>query len=117
MQFLFISMMILLPLADLNSSDSFLSNDEYAKMLYKNPRGVGCHKCHGERGEGKEISFFMKDNKKISLMGPRINNLTQKQFIKALKSAKRLMPEYFLTKEEKAYLYYYITKKDKNDKK
>jgi hypothetical protein len=106
----FISIIILLLAVGSYARESFISNDEYAKMLYKNPRGVGCHKCHGERGEGKEISSYIKDKTKVSLMGPRINNLSSARFYKALKSGKRLMPEYFLTDKEKAYLYYYINK-------
>lgn len=92
------------------ADEGFISNDEYAKMLYKNPRGIGCDKCHGENGEGKEISSFVSGKNRVSLVGPRINNLSISQFSKALKKGKRLMPEYFLTDEEKAYLYYYLTK-------
>ncbi len=97
----------------LYAEESFISNDEYAKMLYKNPRGIGCDKCHGEKGEGKEISSYVSGKNKISLVGPRINNLSMWQFRKALKKGKRLMPEYFLTDEEKAYLYYYLTTQNK----
>lgn len=93
----------------LKADESFLSNGEYAKMLYKNPRGIGCHKCHGENGEGKVISSYVSGKNKISLVGPRINNLSMSEFKKALKKGKRLMPEYFLTDLEKAHLYNYIT--------
>ncbi len=95
------------------ANESFISSDEYAKMLYKNPRGIGCHKCHGEHGEGKEISSYISGNNKISLIAPRINNLSIKRFRKALEKGKRLMPEYFLTDVEKVYLYYYLTKQKK----
>jgi hypothetical protein len=95
------------------ADESFISNDEYAKMIYKNPRGIGCNKCHGDKGEGKVISSYISGNKKISLIGPRINNLSSKRFLDALKKGKRLMPEYFLTKVEKAYLYYYLIKQNK----
>jgi len=94
------------------ADNGFISNDEYAKMLYKNPRGIGCDKCHGEHGEGKEISSFVSGQNRISLMGPRINNLSMAKFSKALKKGKRLMPEYFLTDEEKAFLYYYLVKQN-----
>ncbi|MCH9814397.1 MAG: cytochrome c [Epsilonproteobacteria bacterium] len=97
----------------LYAKESFISNDEYAKMLYKNPRGIGCDKCHGEIGEGIEISSYVKGNKRVSLYGPRINNLTSKRFYDALKQGNRLMPEYFLTDKEKAYLYYYLTTQNK----
>lgn len=103
-------LIFLLLYTEAGAEQSFLSNDEYAKMLYKNPRGIGCHECHGERGEGKKISSYIKGDKKISLMGPRINNLSIRRFKKALEKGKRLMPEYFLTDQEKAYLYYYLNK-------
>jgi len=99
------------------ADESFISNDEYAKMLYKNPRGIGCNKCHGEKGEGKVISSYISGKNKISLIGPRINNLSMRQFKKALRKGKRLMPEYFLTDEEKAYLYYYLTTQNKKGEK
>jgi hypothetical protein len=103
----------LLLFSNANAKESFLSNDEYAKMLYKNPRGIGCNLCHGEKGEGAVISSYVKGDKKISLMAPRINNLSMKRFTKALEKGKRLMPEYFLTQQEKAYLYYYLNKNRK----
>jgi len=103
-------LILLLFFSNANAKDSFLSNDEYAKMLYKNPRGIGCNLCHGEKGEGLVISSYIKGDKKISLMAPRINNLSMRRFTKALEKGKRLMPEYFLTQQEKAYLYYYLTK-------
>jgi hypothetical protein len=103
----------LISISSINADESFISNDEYAKMLYKNPRGIGCDQCHGEHGEGKEISSYISGKNKISLIGPRINNLSMYQFKKALRKGKRLMPEYFLTDEEKAYLYYYLTIQNK----
>ena len=91
------------------ADESFLSNDEYAKMLYKNPRGIGCNLCHGEYGEGKEISSYISSRGKVSIMGPNINKISMRRFLKALEKGNGLMPEYFLTKQEKAYLYYYIS--------
>jgi len=104
-------------LTSLSAKDCFISNDEYAKMLYNNPRGIGCNKCHGERGEGKVISSYISKNQKLSLIGPRINNISKKKFLKALKKGKRLMPEYFLTKQEKAYLFFYLQKQNKQGEK
>jgi len=37
------------------ADESFISNLEYGEMLYKNPRGIGCIKCHGKNGKGKII--------------------------------------------------------------
>ncbi|MDQ7068558.1 MAG: hypothetical protein Q9M40_11590 [Sulfurimonas sp.] len=42
---------------------SFISPTEYAAQLYKNPRGIGCHKCHGENGEGKLIANYKHKRK------------------------------------------------------
>ncbi len=111
MQFILFILLLTVNYAD--ADESFISNDEYAKMLYKNPRGIGCNKCHGENGEGKEISSYISGKNKISLIGPRINNLSMWQFKKALRKGKRLMPEYFLTDEEKAHLYYYLIKQNR----
>jgi argininosuccinate synthase len=38
--------------------ESFISNLEYGQMLYKNPRGIGCIKCHGDNGKGKLIATY-----------------------------------------------------------
>ncbi len=104
----------------LSAKTPFISNEEYAKMLYKNPRGIGCHKCHGERGEGGFVaSYINRDKKKITLIGPQINNLSDislKRFEEVLDHGTKLMPKYFLTSEEKAYLYYYLAKQKQTKK-
>ena len=92
------------------ASESFLSNDEYAKMLYKNPRGIGCNRCHGDKGEGKVIASYSVNGRKKFIKAPAINHLSMRVFQKALRKNSRLMPEYFLTDKEKAYLYFYLTK-------
>lgn len=93
---------------------TFITKDEYAKMIYKNPRGIGCDKCHGENGEGMVISIYIKDGKERELKAPRINNISIKKFLRAFKKNSNLMPSYFLTNDEKAYIYYYITSKKNN---
>ena len=68
----------------------FITKSEYAKMLYQNPRGIGCHKCHGDKGEGALIVKYKAFNKKTnkyeerSLMAPRINNLEFDKFKSAV---------------------------------
>jgi len=103
----------------LQAEDSFLSNDEYAKMLYKNPRGIACSACHGKRGEGGILTAYTIeiDGKKIQkeIVAPRINNLGIKEFKKAFKKKKRYMPSYYLTEKELAYIYYYLLKQRKSD--
>ena len=82
-------------------------------MLYKNPRGIGCNSCHGEIGEGKVIAVYVKGKKREELIGPKINNLNQKKFYNAFNKKHKIMPKYYLTDEEKAYLYYYLQKKER----
>ena len=93
-------------------ADSFITKEEYAKMLYKNPRGIGCHKCHGLHGEGLELGRYKEGNETVILKAPDIRHLPYRRFAKALKSSKhKLMPFYFLTDKEIETLYNYIKKK------
>ena len=95
----------------------FITKTEYAKMLYLNPRGIGCDKCHGTKGEGSLISkykhFDKKANKTIDdeLRAPKINDIEFESFKAALTKPKGVMPSYFLTDEETTILYEYITNK------
>ncbi|MBE9835651.1 hypothetical protein G6W46_05220 [Campylobacter concisus] len=93
----------------------FITKTEYAKMLYLNPRGIGCDKCHGAKGEGSLISkykhFDKKANKTVDdeLRAPKINDIEFESFKAALTKPKGVMPSYFLTDEETTILYDYIT--------
>ena len=93
----------------------FITKTEYAKMLYLNPRGIGCDKCHGAKGEGSLISkykhFDKKANKTVDdeLRAPKINDIDFESFKVALTKPKGVMPSYFLTDEETTILYEYIT--------
>ena len=93
----------------------FITKTEYAKMLYLNPRGIGCDKCHGAKGEGSLISkykhFDKKANKTVDdeLRAPKINDIDFESFKAALTKSKSVMPSYFLTDEETTILYEYIT--------
>lgn len=93
----------------------FITKTEYAKMLYLNPRGIGCDKCHGVKGEGSLISkykhFDKKTNKTVDdeLRAPKINDIDFESFKAALTKPKGVMPSYFLTDEETTILYEYIT--------
>ncbi|OUT15050.1 hypothetical protein B9N63_01805 [Campylobacter concisus] len=95
----------------------FITKTEYAKMLYLNPRGIGCDKCHGAKGEGSLISkykhFDKKTNKTVDdeLRAPKINDIEFESFKAALTKPKGVMPSYFLTDEETTILYEYITNK------
>jgi len=97
---------------------SFITPMEYASQLYKNPRGIGCHLCHGEKGEGKLVATYVHKKKKKTFKGPIINNLDFNTFYEALNERKNAMPRYFLTKKEVQALYLYLQEtKDKPDAK
>ena len=95
----------------------FITKTEYAKMLYLNPRGIGCDKCHGIKGEGSLISKYKRFDKKANktvddeLRAPKINDIDFESFKAALTKPKGVMPSYFLTDEETTILYEYITNK------
>ena len=98
----------------------FITKTEYAKMLYLNPRGIGCDKCHGAKGEGSLISkykhFDKKANKTVDdeLRAPKISDIEFESFKAALTKPKGVMPSYFLTDEETTILYEYITNQMKS---
>ena len=78
-------------------------------MLYSNPRGIGCNKCHGEKGEGTIISQYTLKGKPVVLEAPNITNLSKERFFHALTTQHKVMPTYFLTWEEIDSLYYYVS--------
>ncbi|WP_041959817.1 c-type cytochrome [Sulfurospirillum arsenophilum] len=90
-------------------SEDFISKMEYAKMLYSNPRGIGCNKCHGEKGEGSVISKYSSKGKDVVLSAPAITSVSKERFFQALTSQHKVMPTYFLTWQEIDSLYYYVS--------
>ncbi len=105
---------LLLPFLLFASSD-FITPMEYASQLYKNPRGIGCQECHGDKGEGKLIATYIHKNKKKSFRGPQINNVPFSEFYKTLNRRTKGMPRYFLTDQEIKALYLYLhPKKEEN---
>ncbi|QOY55821.1 cytochrome c [Candidatus Sulfurimonas marisnigri] len=95
------------------AKSSFITPMEYASSLYKNPRGIGCHLCHGESGEGRLVATYMDKKIKKSFSGNAINSLDFGKFHKALNERKNGMPRYFLTKKEIQALYFYLQEKKK----
>lgn len=112
--------------------DSFITKYEYGKMLYHNPRGISCAKCHGDDAKGMVISRFKHQIKKRTyhcvIESHDITNISFKNFrakldpdisVKKPKFEKdqvcermiygNTMPKYFLTKEELESIYFYIT--------
>ena len=96
---------------------SFITPMEYASQLYKNPRGIGCNKCHGENGEGKLIAKYKHKGIEKSFRGPQINSIKYTEFYKALNRRKNGMPRYFLTNKEVEALYLFLHKNDKKEEK
>ncbi|MGI0439346.1 c-type cytochrome [Helicobacter himalayensis] len=89
--------------------EGFISFKDYGKNLYKNPRGIGCDKCHGANGEGGIIASYMHKGKAKSLSAPSIKNLEFSIFRKALDSQKiGVMPNYYLTDKEIEAIYFYL---------
>ncbi|MDR2342562.1 MAG: cytochrome c [Campylobacteraceae bacterium] len=97
-------------LSTLNAGD-FIKKGDYAKLLYSNPRGIGCNKCHGENGKGNDIALYIQKGKQKVLSAPAINNTSKAQFFTALKNPKSVMPKYSLTLEEFESLYEYVSSK------
>ena len=92
----------------------FITDYEYGQMLYKNPRGIGCIKCHGKDGKKIFIARYIHKNKEYEIFAPAINNLPLSKFKKKLTSkskSKSIMPTYFLTDDEINSIHTYITSK------
>ncbi|MDR3177691.1 MAG: c-type cytochrome [Campylobacteraceae bacterium] len=92
-------------------ADDFITRMEYAKLLYLNPRGIGCNKCHGEDGKGSVIASYVQKGKQKVLSAPAVNNVSKDKFFAALNNPKSVMPKYSLTAEEFESLYEYVSSK------
>ena len=86
----------------------FITQFEYGRALYKNPRGIGCIKCHGANGEGKIISTTTQGGKQKPFIAPKIRGVNFIKFESALKNPKGLMPSYNLTSSELLALYTFL---------
>ena len=114
-----------------NTDNSFITKNEYGKMLYTNPRGISCKQCHGDDAKGKIISKFIHKRKSklynCTVKTYDITNISFKNFVYKLDPKNKLkrihfeksqvcqkliyghiMPKYFLTNDELESLYYYI---------
>ncbi|MDB2562552.1 cytochrome c [Sulfurimonas sp.] len=96
---------------------TFISPIEYSSQLYKNPRGIGCHHCHGDNGEGKLVARYKHKEQEKEFRGPRINQMNFNDFHRALNKRKSGMPRYFLTKKEVQALFLFLNQDKKNAKK
>ncbi len=96
-------------------AEDFITPYEYGKMLYQNPRGIGCDKCHGLMGEGKIIAYYQDRNGTRKLVAPAIYSLPRKAFLSKINKKSKVMPTYFLTTDEIKSLYYYINEVNKEN--
>ncbi len=108
--------LLLFPLF-LSAESSFITQEEYSTQLYHSPRGIGCHLCHGEKGEGKIVAKYKHKNHLKDFKGPAINTLSYQEFYTALTERQRGMPRYFLIEDEIKALYYYLEQRNKPKKK
>lgn len=115
---------------------SFITKYEYGKMLYENPRGISCNKCHGDDAKGKVIATFEhtfgKEKQICRIVSPDITKIDYDKFKRFLdpklekpkveftkeEKCEKLtygnsMPTYFLTDEELESIYFYLTNKEK----
>ena len=110
--YIYLTILFNLTFAQNYNDNLFITNYEYGQMLYKNPRGIGCVKCHGKDGKGSFVARYTHKKKRIEINAPAINTLSLSNFIKTLKSksnSRSIMPTYFLTHDEMKQIHFYIT--------
>ena len=106
-------------ISDVKTQESFLSSVEYGRMLYKNPRGISCSKCHGEMGKGgqKIAKYYDKHKNPKLLKGVDIRPYSLEDLKASLENKykednrrkyHRIMPIYYLTDEEAQAIYDYL---------
>jgi mono/diheme cytochrome c family protein len=93
-------------------NNSFITEYEYGAMLYENPRGIGCNRCHG-RGDKSIVIAKYKDkkNKTKTLVAPAIKNVPFEKYVDVLttkRGSSNIMPSYFLTDDEIKSIYFYV---------
>jgi len=100
-------------------SEEFITNLEYGEMLYKNPRGIGCIKCHKKNAKGGIIATIYDNQigKKKLIIAPNIQKIEWEDFYNRIKKSEKggkkirlsFMPEYnYLLDEEIKAIFNYI---------
>ncbi|NOZ91076.1 MAG: cytochrome c [Epsilonproteobacteria bacterium] len=89
-------------------------------MLYKNPRGISCSKCHGKEGKGgqKIAKYYDKYSNPKLLKGINITGYSFQELKASLENKFRdennhrvrhkIMPIYYLTDQEVKAIYTYL---------
>jgi len=102
--------------------EDFITNLEYGEMLYNNPRGIGCIKCHNKDAKGSVIAVYFDDeHNEKKLIAPNIKNVSYETFYHRVKKSEILkngkyktinysaMPKYeYLLDDEIKSIYNYI---------
>ena len=105
--------------------DLFITKFEYGEMLYNNPRGISCMKCHGPKGESKFFVSYKERNKSTNIIEtyniqiPDIRNIPiekLKDVLQGKNNAGKIMPTYFLSNEEILAIHYYLQQINKKKK-
>lgn len=114
-----------------NDDSLFITKLEYGKMLYENPRGIGCNSCHSNSAKGKQIvqfkHTFRGEEYLCTLYAPNIKDVSFEAFKTKVNSKRNpnkkfkddqicekliykanIMPTYYLTQEEIESIYFYI---------
>ena len=106
-------MLLLCSTQNIYASDDFISHYEYGEMLYDNPRGVSCSRCHGESGGGKVIVTYKgPDGSNMTIDGPDIRSETFASILNSINAYHKVMPRYYLTRQEAKAIYDYLQKKN-----
>jgi len=92
----------------LAAQEEFMTHYEYGQMLYNNPRGVSCAKCHGKKGEGRVIVSYHDKKGKQNITGPDIRNKNLQSMLAAVSKSHHIMPRYYLTEEEVEAIHDYL---------
>ena len=105
----FIVVLLVINILSAKEKDNFISKFEYGQMLYENPRGVSCKRCHGPLGKGSFIASFIDSKGKIhKFYGSDIRNLDFATFKKQVETGGRIMPRFYLTNKELEAIYNFI---------
>lgn len=86
----------------------FLTQHEYGRALYANPRGIGCVKCHGKDAQGGVIAHIKQNGKLKPIIAPKITGLPFVRYENALKEGRGFMPKYDLSAQEMVSLYVFL---------
>ena len=132
---LYLLLLYTLLLSESTFESAFITQFEYGKMLFNNPRGISCIKCHAKDAKGMVIEEFIhiknkekyhcvlqsKDITSISYkafknkLNPKFKEITKDKFNKDEICEKLLygntMPTYLLTDEEVRSIYFYLKNK------